>query len=137
METPLLLAIQTAARTYLVPRHHLDHLVGMRAEAIPAQDARGRPLLGCELGPLLDPNEPSQLTGRCHALTVSLRRRSVALIVARADELAAPGPIQPLAPLLARCLNRPWVLGVVVTDDQPILVLDVRRIAADVALGVV
>jgi chemotaxis signal transduction protein len=103
---------------------------------LPASDARGRPILSRELGPLLDPSDQS-VSGRRHALTLVLRRRTVALLVARAESLAAFGPWQPLGPLLTPRLARPWVLGAVVIADQPVLVLDLRRIAADLALGVV
>jgi hypothetical protein len=133
---PLLLEVRTAGRRYLVPRSHVDHLDQVIDGALPASDARGRPLINRELGPLLDPSDQGA-PGRRHALTLVLRRRTVALLVARAESLAAPGPIQPLGPLLTPLLARPWLLGAVVVADQPVLVLDLRRIAADLALGLV
>ncbi|PDW02334.1 hypothetical protein [Candidatus Viridilinea mediisalina] len=135
-ELPLLLEVQTAQRLYLVPRSHVDYLVKYASATLPERDARGRPVVGCELGALLDPSDLG-LPPRNHALTVALRRRTVAMLVARVTNLTAPGPIQPLGPLLTPRLARPWLLGAVVIADSPVLVLDLRRIAADVALGVV
>jgi hypothetical protein len=135
-EGTLLLEVYTATRRYLVPREHLDHLAQVAAHAPPAPGAEGRPLIVRELGPLLDPLDLGS-PGRRHALTVTLRRRSVALLVERAEALAAPGAVQSLGPLLARCLARPWLIGAVVIDEAPVMVLDLRRIAADVALGAV
>ncbi len=133
-EGSLLLEVYTSTRRYLAPRGHLDYLAQVSAEAPPATDAGGRPLIVRELGPLLDPLDLGS-PGRRHALIVTLRRRSVALLVERAEALAAPGAVQPLGPLLERRLARPWLIGAVVIDETPVMVLDLRRIAADVALG--
>lgn len=128
----LLLDLRTASRRYFVPRSHID-LLG--PPPLPGtSDARGRPLLVRDLGPLLDPLDQA-VPGRCQALTVTLRRRSVALLVQRVESLAAHTGIQPLAPFLARRLRAPWVLGAVAVDDGPVLILDLRRIAIDLALG--
>ncbi|MEI8165138.1 MAG: hypothetical protein WCG26_02130 [Chloroflexales bacterium] len=136
MSTGLLLEVHTATRRYLVPQNQLDRLTLMVADQAPAPTGRSTALISRDLGPLLDPHDLG-LPGRRHALTVELRRRTVALLVERAERLAPPGAIQPLGALLARRLTWPWVLGAVVIDDLPVLVLDLRRIAADVALGVV
>ncbi|RRR67942.1 MAG: hypothetical protein EI684_18265 [Candidatus Viridilinea halotolerans] len=133
---PLLLEVRTAIRCYLVPRSHVDYLVKRGAEPLPERDERGRPLVAHELGALLDPSDLG-LPPRHHALMVTLRRRTVVLRVARIETLTAPGPLQPLGPFITPHLARPWLLGAVVVADMPILVLDLRRIAADVALGVV
>lgn len=134
MSDLLLLEVRTSARRYLVPRAHIDHLTQVASDVLSAPDRRSKVLVCRELGPLLDPADAGWI-GRRHALTVELRRRTVALLVERAEELASYGAIQPLGPLLARRLPRPWVLGAVSVADEPILVLDLRRIAADVALG--
>jgi hypothetical protein len=136
MSVALLLEVHTATRRYLVPQTHLDHLTMMVASQPAAPTRRSTALVCRDLGPLLDPDDLGP-PGRRHALTVELRRRTVALLVERAESLAAPGAVQPLGALLARRLARPWVLGAVVIDDLPVLVLDLRRIAADVALGAV
>jgi chemotaxis signal transduction protein len=135
MRTTLLLLIHTAQRHYIVRREQIDGLFVLSANW--AVDA-ARPLLYRDLGPLLDPDDqPAQ--GRCHVLLVSLRRRSVGLLIERADDLAQlpADQLLPLAPLLARNLSRPWVTGVCLRDDTPVLVLDLACIARDVALGAV
>lgn len=99
-------------------------------------DPRGRPLICQDLGALLGETQPAP-TGRRHALTIDLRRRSVSLLIDRIDSLDQPTPIQPLAPLLTRRLRWPWFLGAVIYSDEPLLVLDLRRIATDVAIGAV
>ncbi len=136
MSTALLLEVHTALRRYLIPQTHLDHLTVVLAGQEPTPSERGKPLVCRALGPLLDATDVGH-PARQHALTVELRRRTVLLLVERAARLTTPGTVQPLGTLLARCLARPWVLGAVVIDDCPVLVLDLRRIAADVALGAV
>lgn len=133
MITTLLLLIHTAQRRYIVRRDQLDGLFVLSAARSVATE---QPLLYRDLGPLLDPSDqPAQ--GRCHVLLVNLRRRSVGLLIERADDLAQlpPDQLQPLAPLLAHNLSRPWVTGVCICDDTPVLVLDIACIARDVALG--
>ncbi|MGQ9925594.1 MAG: chemotaxis protein CheW [Chloroflexaceae bacterium] len=130
--TALAFEVQTARRRYFVPRSHVDQ-VGI-APPPNASEAHGRPLLARDLGPLLD-HEDSGAPGR-QALTVLLRRRTVVLRVQRIENLESV-TVHPLAPLLRQRLRAPWVLGAVIRDDQPVLVLDVRRIATDVALGAV
>lgn len=140
----LLLEVHTATRRYLVPRTHLDHLVQMAPGVTTLSDARGRLMVIRELGPLLDPADLG-LPGRRHALTVALRRRTVALLVERAEALgpeapggtSACGVVQPLGRLLSHRLEWPWAIGAVVLGETPLVVLDLRRIAADVALGAV
>ncbi|NTU79295.1 MAG: hypothetical protein HGA45_07820 [Chloroflexales bacterium] len=136
MSAELLLEVHTATRRYLVPQAHLDHLAQMVTSHAPAPARRSTALVCRELGPLLDPADAGG-PGRRHALTVELRRRTVALLVERAESLATHGVVQPIGALLARRLAQPWVLGAVLVGDDPVLVLDLRRIAADVALGAV
>lgn len=130
----LLLDVRTTGRRYFVPRSHVD-LLGP-APQTEAVDARGRPWLVRDLGSLLDPADHGA-PGRRQALTVLLRRRTVVLLVQRIESLEPHTTVQPLAPLLARRLRAPWVLGAVALDALPILVLDLRRIAADLALGAI
>ncbi|MCS6882069.1 MAG: hypothetical protein RMK84_07770 [Oscillochloridaceae bacterium] len=124
--------VRTACRRYFVPRGHVDQL-GF-APPPDALVALERPLLARDLGPLLDP-EDGGAPGR-QALAVLLRRRTVVLRVQRIESLESV-IVHPLAPLLRRRLRAPWVLGAVIRDDQPVLVLDVRRIATDLALGAI
>jgi hypothetical protein len=131
-----MIEVYTATRHYLAPQAHLDHLSRMHQSSAPLAAQRTRPLVACELGPLLDPADLGP-PGRRHALTIELRRRTVVLLVMRAEALTAPGPVQPLGPLLARRLARPWLIGAVVIGDEPVIVLDLRRIATDIALGAV
>lgn len=124
--------VQTARRRYFVPRGHVDQLgVAPLPDAVTVLD---RPLLTRDLGPLLDP-EDGGAPGR-QALTVLLRRRAVVLRVQRIESLESV-TVHPLAPLLRQRLRAPWVVGAVIRDDQPVLVLDVRRIATDLALGAI
>lgn len=131
----LLISARTARRHYLVRGDHVER-PGLLPLSPPAIDSRGQPTIYHELGPLLDPDDCGESR---HTLTVSLRRRSVVLLVARLDDLAdaATLNIQPLSPLITRRLEHPWYLGVAIIDDTPILVLDLRRIAADLALGII
>jgi len=130
----LLLEVRAAGRRYYVPCAHIDGLELLRPDAPLAHDERGRPRLVRSLAPLLWPSEAPSPPPQ-QALVVRLRRRSVSLLVDRVEQLAHDLTVQPLGPLLAHSLAAPWVLGAVAADLAPILVLDLRRIAADLALG--
>ncbi len=130
----LLLEVLAAGRRYYVPCAHIDGLELLRPNTPPAHDKRGRPRVVRSLAPLLCPSDPLGPAPQ-QALVVRLRRRSVALLVDRVEQLAHDLAVQPLGPLLARSPAAPWVLGAVATDLAPILVLDLRRIAADLALA--
>lgn len=128
----------------LYTRHHVyaarrDQVLELRritgADDLARPDNRGKPLISADLAQLLDPADSCPpLTG--HALIIPARRRGVALLVERVDDLYATKPdlVQPLAPLLARRLARPWVRATLIFDNRPVLVLDVRQIAQDILL---
>lgn len=139
MAESLLLMIRTALHRYVVRRDQVHELcIVNKGAELAATDERGRPLLGCELGPLLDPTD-IQRQGRQHALVVQLRRRSIALLVNRVDDIYSQADsveaIQPLPRLLMRRIERPWFLGVLMCDDTPVLVLDLRTLAQDAVLS--
>ncbi|WP_322510767.1 hypothetical protein [Chloroflexus sp.] len=127
----MILLIETVARRYVCRQNDVD-TIGLPVAT--ERDARGRAIVRCQLGPLLDPADPPA-AGRLHALTIMLRRRVVELGVPRVDLLTDPPPIVPLAPFFLARLQLPWVNGVALLDDQPVIALDLRRLAADVALG--
>lgn len=133
----LLLILRAGTQRFLVQRAQIDHLGLVDPAASPA-DLHGRPTLYRHLGPLLEPTAPAQI-GRCHAITIALRRRSVVLLADYIDDHGQLGQlvVQPLAPLLARRLARPWFLGTAICNDTPVLVLDLRQLATDIALGAV
>ncbi|WP_322495900.1 hypothetical protein [Chloroflexus sp.] len=129
----MILLIETVARRYVCRQHDVDH-IGVVTQA--EHDERDRRIIRYHLGPLLDPADPPPpASGRLHTLTITLRRRVVELVVPRVDLLAEAPVIVPLAPFLAARLRLPWANGVVLLDDQPVIVLDLRRMAADLALG--
>ncbi len=127
----MILLITTVCRRYLCRQHDVDS-IGQPTTT--ERDERGRPIVRCQLGPLLDPNDPPA-SGRLHALTIAMRRRVVELTVPHVDLLVTAPSIIPLAPFVIAHLQLPWVNGVALLDDQPVVVLDLRRIATDVALG--
>ena len=127
----MILLIETVTRRYLGRQSDVD-TIGWPSTV--DRDERGRAILRYQLGPLLDPTDPPA-SGRLHALTIGLRRRVVELLAVRIDLLADSPVIAPLAPFLAARLQLPWVNGVALLDEQPVIVLDLRRLAADLALG--
>lgn len=132
----LLITVDTQLNRYIVRRDQILELRMIISNAdLERPDERGKALVAHELGALLDA-EDRHGNARRHALVVPTRRRSVALLVDRVEDFryAAPGIVQPLVPLLRKRLARPWFLGVVVQDDTPFLVLDLRQIAQDVLL---
>lgn len=132
----LLLTVRTARHRYIVRR---DQIVEIRMVSTAADldqpDPRGRALVGHELGILLDPSD-LQSSHRRHALIVPTRRRGVALLVDRIEDVSAglSETIQRLSPLLESRLARSWFLGAVVYEEIPILVLDLRSIAQEVVM---
>lgn len=97
------------------------------------RDPRGRPLMVRALHAWLYATAEMPV-GRCHALIVPLRRRSVALLVERVEEMTrfTVTDIQPLPVLVRSALEHGWLSGVVSWEGQPILVLDAVQIARDI-----
>lgn len=132
----LLMVVRAGQRRYLVLRDHVDQIQLIDHTGLPAQDARGRPIIGCALSDLLGLGQ-APIARRQHALLVAQRRRSVAIIVERIETLEAAGRLdqQPLAPFLSQSLARPWFLSAAIYEGEPVLLLDLRRIAMDVAIA--
>jgi chemotaxis signal transduction protein len=140
MNIDLLLNVRTALHRYIVRRGQFDELRLITNEAdLEKPDERGRSIVSYNLGGLLDPQDIIS-PKRCHALIVHMRRRSVALLVERVEDayslvgMAEHETIQPLPPLLAQGIENTWLVGVVVRDDIPLLVLDLRQVARDMLL---
>ncbi|NCC30605.1 MAG: chemotaxis protein CheW [Chloroflexia bacterium] len=132
----LLLEIHIADQRYLAPQTHVDHLSQLQPTMAPEQDVRGRPMIHAELGALLG-HQAKEKSDRYHALTITLRRRTVLLLVDRVERLTQPEEVHPLPLLMRKHLARPWFTGAVILEQRLLLVLDLQRIATDVALGVV
>jgi hypothetical protein len=130
----LLLTVITEKHRYIVRR---DQMIELRlittAADLHRPDERGKPIISGELSLLLDPDDPPTLNRR-HAIIVPTRRRSIALLVDRVEDVheATERGIQKLPEVFKRRLHRPWFLGVMMQDDTtPLLVLDLRQLAQD------
>ncbi|NJL33197.1 MAG: hypothetical protein HC893_04255, partial [Chloroflexaceae bacterium] len=118
----MLLSVEVAGAMYVVQREHIGAMRGIfRPADLEYPDEHGRPMLTrrlADLFALTDSAAPPPT--RQHALIVPTRRRSVALLVDRVDELDLSGAlinnIQPLPDVLARRLGRPWFSGVLVWE---------------------
>lgn len=132
-----ILKVEAGAQHYGIVQTQIDHL-GLIDPSMVERDARGQPIVCRDLGPILGGAEQIGV-GRRHAMTVVLRRRSVALLIDHIDNLDSTysQEIQSLSPLITRRLAHPWFLGAIVYQDTPLLLLDLRRIATDVAIGIV
>ncbi len=130
----MLIIIRTTRRRYAVRHDDVAALrVVARAEDLHRQDVAGRPYVGVELGPLLDPADRSDAERR-HALIVPLRRRNVALLVDAVDTLIEHAAPQPLPSLLRDRLRPPWAIGAVLINDQLVVQLDIREVARSALL---
>jgi hypothetical protein len=132
----LLLTVVTPNHRYIVRR---DQMLGIRIIAntsdLERPDERGKPVIGTELGPLLDPHDTGKTSPRQHALIVPTRRWSVALMVERVDDVhLADVQMQKLPSIIAKNIQRPWFLGILMHNDVLMLVLDLRQIAQDVLI---
>jgi chemotaxis signal transduction protein len=137
-EADMLLTIRSSTQRYVVRRDHVRELRLMLSDDdLERPDERGKALICCELDQVLHGYESYRLSRR-HALIVHLRRRSVALLIDRIEDARPTTELEadmcPLPTLLSRRLARPWFLGVLVRDEIPLLVLDLRQIAQDVLL---
>lgn len=70
-----------------------------------------------------------------HALLVLTRRRTVALLVAAIDLFQLPADlvpiILPVPQLIAQAVAHNWISGIVIHDDYPLQLLNIRQIAQD------
>lgn len=132
----LLLNVVTSRHKYIVRRDQIFELWLIASENdLTRTDERGKPVSSCELAPLLDPDDMPTRKRR-HALVVPTRRRSIALLVDEVTDAYTVDEdyILPMPDLFKKRLKRPWCIGVVIQDDIPYLVLDLRMIAQDVLL---
>jgi chemotaxis signal transduction protein len=134
----LLLTIRTALHRYIVRREQVGEMRMVTGnDDLTVPDERGRPIINVDLGQILDPQDATRYA-RCHSLIIPMRRRSVGLLIERIEDASTdretPDTVQALPPLLAGGLQYPWFSGVVVRDEIPLLVLDVRQIARDILL---
>lgn len=125
-----LLHIMVGGQPFLVQHSQVSHAVSV-AHAAALQDERGQPMRQVALAPMLGlPATPAR-----HALLVPTRRRTVALLVESLDlfEQAddAMSLILPVPPLIAQAVGHQWLSGIMIHDDYPLQLLDVRQIAQD------
>jgi hypothetical protein len=123
--------VRTALRRYAIQR---DDLTEIRLVASPADleaGYLGRPCLGVELGPLLDPTDHSALRRR-RALLVPMRRRYIALLVDYIDTFLERNVCVPLPALLRERLREPWAIGALIIEDDVVVQLDLRAVARSI-----
>lgn len=123
-----LVLVRTALRRYAVRREDVSDIRLLDGPGAPPADASGRPYVVFELGALLDPQDTEALR-RPQALVVPLRRRNVALLVERVEEFLERPDVRPLPALVRGLLREPWVVGVLLVDDDLVLQLDLRALA--------
>jgi hypothetical protein len=132
MPNDMLLIVKTAARRYAVRRDDVFEIRMVETTAALETGAPGAwPVVGVELGPLIDPDDRSRLARR-RGLLVPLRRRYVALLVDDVETFLERSECAPLPALLRERLRLPWAIGALAQDDDLILLLDVRAIARSV-----
>jgi hypothetical protein len=124
---------RTASRRYAI--RHADTIeIRLMAGPHDQTDATGRPFVVRELGPLLDAADCGVLH-RPRALVVPLRRRSVALLVARIEEFLEEPVVRALPTVLRDQLRQPWSTGAILIDDEAVVLLDLRAVARTVLMA--
>ncbi|MBC8162630.1 MAG: hypothetical protein H7Z42_15570 [Roseiflexaceae bacterium] len=129
----LLLIAHTTLRRYAI-RH--DDVLSI--QAVHGSAGADPALLLRNLGTLFDPLDsgPSQPH---HGLFVPIRRKQVVFLIEQVELLERPPSVQALPLFLQAHLRQPWSLGVMVLDDEPVILLDLRAVAravmADVLAG--
>jgi len=128
MTIDLLLIVRTARRRYAVRRTDVAEIRLVADTSTMPRDERGQPYIGVELGPLLDPDDRSDLARR-RALVVPLRRRKVALLADLVESFHEHAQVVALPELFSARLSQPWAIGVLLLGDEVIVQLDVRAVA--------
>lgn len=128
MPIDLLLIVRTARRRYAVQRADVAEIRLLADASTMPCDERGQPYIGVELGPLLDPDDRSDLARR-RALVVPLRRRKVALLADLVESFHEHAQVVALPELFSARLSQPWAIGVLLLGDEVIVQLDVRAVA--------
>ncbi len=125
-----ILRMRLGAQIFLANHTHVAQLLPV-ARLRDMHDERGQPMQQIRLPDLLQ-SIPAPVH---HALLVATRRRTVALLVTAIDLWVQPSDvvpvIQPLPPVLRRALTHAWITGILITDGQPLLLLNLRQIAQD------
>jgi hypothetical protein len=128
MPPDLLLIVRTARRRYAVRRDDVAEIKLVVDASLMPNDERGRPYIGVELGPLLDPGDRSELVRR-RGLVVPLRRRKIALLADRVESFQEHMRAVALPELLGARLGQPWAVGALLLDDDVIVQIDLRAVA--------
>jgi hypothetical protein len=131
MPTDLMLIVRTARRRYAVRREDVTEIKLVPDASIMPYDERGRPYIGAELGPLIDPDDRSEQARR-RALVVPMRRRKVALLADLVESFQEHAPTVALPELLGARLSLPWAIGALLLDGEAIVQLDLRAVARSV-----
>ena len=128
MLSDMTLIVRTARHRYAVRRGDVSEIKLVADASAMANDEGGRPYLGIELGPLLDPEDRSSLARR-RALIIPLRRRLVALLADRVESFQENAQVVMLPELIGARLREPWAIGALVLDNEVIVQLDLRAVA--------
>jgi hypothetical protein len=129
-----IILVRTAQRRYAVRQADTLDIRLINGPQDLLLDAAGRPYIAHELGPLLDAADCGELR-RPRALVVSLRRRSVALLVAKVEEYLEDPVVRMLPLVLREQLRQPWSAGAILVDDHALVLLDLRAVARTVLLA--
>ena len=124
------LHIIVGGQPFLVQHSQVSRTI-LAAHVVGLQDERGHAVRQVPLAPVLGlPAIPAR-----HALLVPTRRRTVALLVEATDLFEQVGDLVPLIlpvpPLIAQAVGHQWLGGIMIHDDYPLQLLDVRQIAQD------
>jgi hypothetical protein len=128
MLSDMTLIVRTARHRYAVRRDDVSEIKLVADASAMANGEGGRPYLGIELGPLLDPEDRSSLARR-RALVIPLRRRLVALLADRVESFQENAQVVMLPELIGARLREPWAIGALVLDNEVIVQLDLRAVA--------
>jgi hypothetical protein len=131
----MLLIVRTAGCRYVVRRDDVAEIRMIEdVAALEASATLGWPVIGVELGPLLNPGDRSRLARR-RGLLIPLRRRYVAMLVDYVETFLDRAECVPLPALLRERLQLPWTIGALALGDELLLQLDLRAIARSVLVG--
>jgi hypothetical protein len=128
---PALIQLLAGSQRYFIYHQHMTRLSLIDPHDPPLYDEQGRSCIVVDLAMLLGSAVADRPVGR-YGVLVGLRRRTVIFLVDRGDMPAAIPSIQPFSKSILRSLAHPWIIGAALDADVPIILLDLRRIAADV-----
>lgn len=131
----IVLLIHTPQRRYAVKYADITNIRSCTSqEEVASWGSVDRPGIAVDLGELLDQETPVW-PQRASALIVTMRRRQIAFVVKKVEEMLEQPNIRPLPEMMCSVLRNQWATGVLDNGGELSIVLDLRELARSILVG--